>query len=382
MLASAVCLCTQETLDGLLKDYNALVREDGTIPPKPTTTFVFNQTFEAGSEEDPKCNCCGKYIAEHQSAEASGGQLGCVVRATLLSWRSVFGARKLVMNVARMEGALGRVAADGMNIIIDLWFRQTTAAGHFVASIEQVSENPMSQLRCPPLHFEYGIRCGDRRPIEPYAPLPDSSGAILASSTSLSSTATRDLQGALHRYQSIDKADLQYGETIHIVPSACLKNGKKVGAWDLLFGSPYMNKMSDNDVPAVDMALVDGAGRDERAGRVFAVLEVDFTRGGSAVPVAFPEGSVQLSPTVYRTKVGVETCHWEQFCLALKWRREAVEDAIRRQKQGELLHNNNRPAGSAWWVYPLPTGLTEFAKRARSPVCAKRSQVSDSEQDE
>ena len=69
MLASAVCLCTQETLDGLLKDYNALVREDGTIPPKPTTTFVFNQTFEAGSEEDPKCNCCGKFIAEHPTRQ-------------------------------------------------------------------------------------------------------------------------------------------------------------------------------------------------------------------------------------------------------------------------------------------------------------------------
>ena len=67
MLASAVCLLSQETLFGLLKDYNALVREDGTIPPK--ATIMFNQTFEAGSEEDPKCKRCGKYIAEHQSAD-------------------------------------------------------------------------------------------------------------------------------------------------------------------------------------------------------------------------------------------------------------------------------------------------------------------------
>ena len=70
--SSAVCLILQETLFGLLKDYNALVREDGTIPPKATTTFMFNQTFEKGSEEDPKCKRCGKFIAEHPNNSSAG----------------------------------------------------------------------------------------------------------------------------------------------------------------------------------------------------------------------------------------------------------------------------------------------------------------------
>ena len=311
--------------------------------------------------------------ARREMAETRQPGSGYVLKETLSSWRSVYGARKMVVNEARKQGARGGIAVDGMNIIVDLWFPQTTA-GVFFRAIEEVCENPMSQLRCPPLHFQDGM-CGDRRFIEPYAPLHDSPNMV---STSLSTTATRDLRGTLHRYHSIDKEDLRYGEIIHIVPSACLKNGKKVGAWDLLFGSANMNKMSNDDVPVVDITFVDAHGTEERDGRVFAVLQVDFTRAGS-VHIVFPDDCVQFSPSVYRAKVGVESCHWERFRLALEWRREAVEDAIRRQKAGESLHNNNRPAGSAWWVYPLATGLSEF-KRARSPE-VQCAQVDDSEQD-
>ena len=67
MTAERSCLRTQQELDGWLKDYNALVRKDGTIPPKATTTFMFNQIFVKGSEDYPKCKC-GKCIAEHPNA--------------------------------------------------------------------------------------------------------------------------------------------------------------------------------------------------------------------------------------------------------------------------------------------------------------------------
>ena len=69
MTAEHSCLRTRQELDGLLKDYNALVREDGTIPPK--ATIMFNQAFEKGSEDDPKCKRCGKFIAEHPNAATS-----------------------------------------------------------------------------------------------------------------------------------------------------------------------------------------------------------------------------------------------------------------------------------------------------------------------
>ena len=327
-----------------------------------------------------RCLECGCTIGEHNMVDARVSladgvvESGCVLKATLSSWRNVYGARKMVVNEARKREARGCVAVDGMDIIVDLWF-PVQAGGQFVATLEKVCENPMSHLRCPQLNLEVGMR-GDRQLVMPYGQLHDIPNMA---STSLSTTATRDLRGTLHRYQSIDKEDIRYGEIIHIVPSACLRNGKKVGAWDLLFGSSKMNKMSDGDVPVVDITFLDVHETEERDGRVFAVLQVDFTRAGS-VHIVFPDDCVQVSSWVYLAKVGVESCHLERFRLALKWRGKAVEDAIRRQKAGESLHNKNRPAGSAWWVYPLGAGLTEFTKRARSPeaLCAEGG---DSEQE-
>lgn len=60
-----MCKLTQETLFGLLKEYFAMIPDDGKISTK--ATMFFNQNFEEGSEADPKCKRCSKFAGEHRS---------------------------------------------------------------------------------------------------------------------------------------------------------------------------------------------------------------------------------------------------------------------------------------------------------------------------
>jgi hypothetical protein len=83
-----LCNRTQEALDALLKEYNGKVdtKMESFLPPpaeqlkmtredlmslknqaRAFYVDIFNQTFVAGTETKPKCNQCGKFIAEHAS---------------------------------------------------------------------------------------------------------------------------------------------------------------------------------------------------------------------------------------------------------------------------------------------------------------------------
>eukprot|EP00760_Papus_ankaliazontas_P003887 PhM_4_TR11659/c1_g1_i5/m.16545 len=61
------CNATQDLLFQLLENYNALrLQYVGNDAALAVVERSFSQTFVAGTEGNPKCNCCGKCIAQHK----------------------------------------------------------------------------------------------------------------------------------------------------------------------------------------------------------------------------------------------------------------------------------------------------------------------------
>jgi hypothetical protein len=66
----AQCNHTIESLSDQLKEYNALFLKSDVDPGK--LKFIFNQTFEPGTEDDPKCKRCNNFIANHPAQAETG----------------------------------------------------------------------------------------------------------------------------------------------------------------------------------------------------------------------------------------------------------------------------------------------------------------------
>ena len=371
MLASAVCLGTREMLDGVLKYYNALVREDGTIPPKATTTFVFNQIFEAGRELKPKCNCCGKYIAEHQSAgKPVSALLMWKVEGALPAWRRIIGLREKVVNKAILLGARGTICPNGLDIDVCVFFPTREAAFNFVFAVRETASfyslgnsmpNPIQESLENELPFVAPYACAD----------PPSSDQTL-SSVSLTQTAKKELESEVQTFQCVESGN--YLELVHIIPHVLLKDGKRVGSWCLLAGTSIFNKMMTNR-PLPDVRITHSG--ISSVARNTSRTEVRFRIICLSIPV-FAElrrsivrtAAIFEDALTFELSVFVKTEWLQLFVDALTWRDECWSAAADLQRKATPLQNNNK-APSSDWFYQVPLAkfrsLSDYAKALSSP---------------
>ena len=264
MTAEVSCLRTQQQLDGLLKDYNALVRKDGTIPPMATTTFMFNQTFVKGSEDDPKCKC-GKFIREHPNAASShttssnakmNDELNSVVTYCvsfkIVNALEVKGARAFVYRTAQQY--LGFYDADvvdrasvqhqtnihyaELDLVCRVLFKLEPEAQKFVNALDEAKRSPLVNFRIENVNdsSSAGKKCGCRIMLDDYDPTgtvsPIQTLQELSSHSSMASEAASviSLDKPLCKNQMLERplCRLQKPERCHLIDhAACVGKFKK-----------------------------------------------------------------------------------------------------------------------------------------------------------